>query len=170
MQYISWKWYYCFLTWAHLSSHRSPFLFLNVGCICLKKFISITLLSRPITRYYYFPWLLVASILILYGYFYLQQRLFLIETLEGPGVSDLSPLIVRILQAQPCQPWMARFAWDLIFGICYPCAVIFIDCCLLKFQELNGRNIRVSYATERTSRSGPRTFSDDRNGDRGFGY
>ncbi|XP_021888963.1 glycine-rich RNA-binding protein 2, mitochondrial-like [Carica papaya] len=37
-------------------------------------------------------------------------------------------------------------------------------------QELNGRNIRVSYATERTSRSGPRTFSDDRNGDRGFGY
>lgn len=44
------------------------------------------------------------------------------------------------------------------------------DCFALKFQELNGRNIRVSYANERPS--GPRSFGGNNGGfrgDRGFG-
>lgn len=47
-----------------------------------------------------------------------------------------------------------------------------IDYFILKFQELNGRNIRVSYANERPG--GPRSFggnggAGDFRGDRGFG-
>ena len=43
------------------------------------------------------------------------------------------------------------------------------DYFVLKFQDLNGRNIRVSYATERTS--GPRSFGGNggSRGDSGFG-
>lgn len=44
---------------------------------------------------------------------------------------------------------------------------LYVDSCSMSSQELNGRNIRVSYANERPS--GPRSFNNNFGGEGNFG-
>lgn len=82
--------------------------------------------------------------------FGLQLGSSLIEKQGGLGDLDLSTMLKVNLPARLCRQWMARSEpiWYHAYSspLFWPFSYFF-----LPFQELNGRNIRVSYATERAA-------------------